>query len=101
MASSSPTGCLRSSATSRRLPTEGNDASGCDPFHVHIDERGNSVTLGFHTKVFPVSTPTEWREKGFNAFEFYLVFEGAEGLRVTAWGGRPLRVSRSGPPRYD
>ncbi|MGW1562321.1 Imm50 family immunity protein [Streptomyces sp. NPDC002144] len=58
----------------------------CDPFYVHIDERGNSVTLGLHTKVFPVSAPTEWREKGFNAFEFYLVFEGVEGLRVSAWG---------------
>lgn len=61
-------------------------ADSCDPFYVHIDERGHSVTLGFHTKTLPMSTPPEWREKGYNAFEFYLVFERVEGLRVTAWG---------------
>ena len=58
----------------------------CEPFYVHVDERGHSVTLGFHTKILPTRTPQEWREKGYNAFEFYLVFEGVEELRVTAWG---------------
>lgn len=57
----------------------------CDPFYVHIDEREDSVTLGFHTRVLPVNPPAEWRAKGFNAFEFYLVFAGVERLRVTGW----------------
>ncbi|MFJ3230180.1 Imm50 family immunity protein [Streptomyces sp. NPDC086787] len=59
--------------------------SPCDPFYVHIDERGKSVTLGFHTRDLPVDAPAEWQERGFNAFEFYLVLEGVEGLRVTGW----------------
>ncbi|MEU6277370.1 Imm50 family immunity protein [Streptomyces populi] len=60
-------------------------ADSCDPFHVHIDERENSVTLGFDTRVMPVQAPAEWREKRFNAFEFHLVFAGVSGLRVTGW----------------
>lgn len=58
----------------------------CDLFYFHIDERGNSVTLGFVTKSFPVNPPEEWVGKGFNAFEFYLVFTGVDGLRVMRWG---------------
>jgi len=60
-------------------------AGSCDPFYVHIDERGTSVTLGFDTRILPVNAPVEWHEKGFNAFEFHLVFEGVSGLRVTGW----------------
>ncbi|MET8857604.1 Imm50 family immunity protein [Streptomyces sp. NPDC004579] len=60
-------------------------APSCDPFYVHIDERENSVTLGFDTRVLPENVPAEWREKGFNAFEFHLVFAGVTGLRVTGW----------------
>ncbi|MEV8035210.1 Imm50 family immunity protein [Streptomyces sp. NPDC002742] len=60
-------------------------AGSCDPFYVHIDERENSVTLGFDTRTFPVNAPAEWHESGFNAFEFHLVFEGVEELRVTGW----------------
>ncbi|MEU4083745.1 Imm50 family immunity protein [Streptomyces aureus] len=60
-------------------------AGSCDPFYVHIDERGTSVTLGFDTRILPVNAPVEWHEMGFNAFEFHLVFEGVEGLRVTGW----------------
>ncbi|MFI0965032.1 Imm50 family immunity protein [Streptomyces sp. NPDC021080] len=60
-------------------------AASCDPFYVHIDERENSVTLGFDTRILPANTPPEWQEKGFNAFEFHLVFEGVTGLRVTGW----------------
>ncbi|ELP69987.1 hypothetical protein STRTUCAR8_07116 [Streptomyces turgidiscabies Car8] len=28
----------------------------------------------------------EWAGKGFNSFDFYLVFADVEGLRVTGWG---------------
>ncbi|KAB1977407.1 Imm50 family immunity protein [Streptomyces triticiradicis] len=60
-------------------------ADSCDPFYVHIDERGTSVTLGFDTRTLPVNIPAEWHGNGFNAFEFHLVFGGVEGLRVTGW----------------
>ncbi|WUW86846.1 immunity 50 family protein [Streptomyces sp. NBC_01451] len=53
---------------------------------MHIDERDDSVTLGFDTRAFPVNLPPEWRGKGFNAFEFHLFFTGVTGLRVTGWG---------------
>jgi len=58
----------------------------CDLFYVHIDEREDSVTLGFDTRAFPVNLPPEWRGKDFNAFEFHLFFTGVTGLRVTGWG---------------
>ncbi|WP_330304940.1 MULTISPECIES: Imm50 family immunity protein [unclassified Streptomyces] len=58
----------------------------CDLFYVHIDERENSVTLGFDTRRLPSNPPAEWVEKGLNAFEFYLVFAEVEGLQVTGWG---------------
>ncbi|MFD4563178.1 Imm50 family immunity protein [Streptomyces sp. NPDC058467] len=58
----------------------------CDLFYVHIDERENSVTLGFDTRSFPVNPPEEWKAKDFNAFEFHLVFSGVERLHVTGWG---------------
>jgi len=58
----------------------------CDLFYVHIDERENSVTLGFDTRSFPVNPPAEWEGKELNAFEFYLVFAAVEGLQVTGWG---------------
>lgn len=58
----------------------------CRLFYVHFDERGNSATLGFETRQFPMDPPAEWVEKGLNAFEFYLAFTGVTGLRVTGWG---------------
>ena len=58
----------------------------CDLLYVHIDERGNSVTLGFDTRSFPVNSPAEWEGKQFNAIEFHLVFAEVEGLQVTGWG---------------
>ncbi|MFA7753895.1 Imm50 family immunity protein [Streptomyces sp. NRRL B-2790] len=68
----------------------------CDLFSVHIDERENSVTLGFDTRLLPVNPPVEWEGQGFNAFEFHLVFTGVTGLRVTGWGpaeAKDVRVS--------
>src|SRR3954469_26073447 len=64
----------------------------CDLFYVHIDERGSSVTLGFDTRNFPSSPAPEWEEKGFNAFEFHLVFAGVQSLRVTGWGAGEARA---------
>ncbi|MGW1713048.1 Imm50 family immunity protein [Streptomyces sp. NPDC002156] len=60
----------------------------CDLFYVHIDEREDSVTLGFDTRAFPVNPPPEWRGQGkdLNAFEFHLLFTGVTVLRVTGWG---------------
>ncbi|PKT70030.1 hypothetical protein CW362_26335 [Streptomyces populi] len=66
-------------------------ADSCDPFYVHVDERENSVTLGFDTRVLPVRIPAAWREKRFNAFEFHLVFERVSGLRVTGWDAAAAR----------
>ncbi|WP_406474636.1 Imm50 family immunity protein [Streptomyces sp. NBC_01615] len=66
----------------------------CDLFYVHIDERGNSVTLGFDTRSFPVNPLEEWEGKGFNAFEFHLVFAEVEGLQVTGWGASEAKEIR-------
>ncbi|MFI1354028.1 Imm50 family immunity protein [Streptomyces sp. NPDC020898] len=63
-----------------------------DLFYVHIDERENSVTLGFDTRAFPVNLPSEWRGKDFNAFEFHLFFTEVTGLRVTGWGASEAKV---------
>jgi hypothetical protein len=52
--------------------------------YVHIDERGDSVTLGFE------------RRDGGEGFEFFVVFAGVDGLRVTGWGAdqaKEVRVS--------
>ncbi|NEC87637.1 Imm50 family immunity protein [Streptomyces sp. SID12501] len=64
----------------------------CDLFYVHIDEREDSVTLGFDTRVFPVNLLPEWRGKNFNAFEFHLFFTGVTGVRVTGWGASEAKV---------
>ncbi|MEU9381540.1 Imm50 family immunity protein [Streptomyces sp. NPDC048279] len=62
-----------------------------DLTYVHIDERENSVTLGFDTRHLPVNSPEEWTVNGFNAFAFSLVFTGVDGLRVTGWGAAEAR----------
>ncbi|MFE0509762.1 hypothetical protein [Streptomyces sp. NPDC058964] len=52
--------------------------------YLHIDERGDSVTLGFE------------RGEGKDGFEFFVVFTGVDGLRVTGWGAaeaKEVRVS--------
>ncbi|GGJ13040.1 Imm50 family immunity protein [Streptomyces brasiliensis] len=63
----------------------------CNLFYVHIDERDNSVTLGLGTREFPVNPRPEWQDKGFNAFEFYLVCTDVTDLRVTGWGAAEAR----------
>ncbi|MGH7964375.1 MAG: Imm50 family immunity protein [Candidatus Binatia bacterium] len=61
------------------------DLSSCDLHYLHIDERGSSVTLGFDTRQLPPQPPADWQEKGFNAFEFYLLFLDVENLQVEGW----------------
>ncbi|MEU6549752.1 hypothetical protein ABZ915_05580 [Streptomyces sp. NPDC046915] len=60
------------------------EAGGYGLFYVHIDERGDSVTLGFG-KV----------EEG-EGRDFYVVFTGVRRLMVTGWGAeeaKDVRVS--------
>jgi hypothetical protein len=64
----------------------------CDLFYVHIDEREDSVTLGFDSRAFPVNPLPEWRGKDFNTFEFHLYFTWVTGLRVTGWGATEAKV---------
>lgn len=59
--------------------------SACALFYVHLDERADSVTLGFDTSHLPSNPRPEWQEKPFNAFEFHLQFESVSELRVAGW----------------
>ncbi|MFC9645738.1 Imm50 family immunity protein [Streptomyces mirabilis] len=65
--------------------------SSCDLFYVHIDEREDSVTLGFSTRQLPSNPPPEWQERDYNTVEFYLVFASVEGLLVKGWGPPPRK----------
>ncbi|MGQ4388945.1 Imm50 family immunity protein [Streptomyces sp. SAS_270] len=71
----------------------------CSLFYVHLDERGDSVTLGFETERLPSKPPSEWRQKPFNMFEFHLVLVGVEALRVHGWG--PAQAKEVGLVRRD
>ncbi|MEU9155454.1 hypothetical protein AB0D59_34085 [Streptomyces sp. NPDC048417] len=60
--------------------------------YVHLDEREDSVTLGFG------------RRAGSEGLEFHVVFTGVEGLRVTGWGAteaQRVRVSGVEEGGYD
>ncbi|MGW7254956.1 Imm50 family immunity protein [Streptomyces sp. NPDC054834] len=60
------------------------EAGGYGLFYVHIDERGDSVTLGFE------------KVEEAEGFEFYVVFAGVRRLMVTGWGAeeaQDVRVS--------
>lgn len=61
------------------------ELSACALFYVHLDERADSVTLGFDTSHLPSHPRPEWQEKPFNAFEFHLEFESVSELRVAGW----------------
>ncbi|MEU5597312.1 hypothetical protein [Streptomyces sp. NPDC020298] len=58
------------------------EAGGYGIFYVHIDERGDSVTLGFE-KVEEVE-----------GFEFHVVFTGVRGLTVAGWGAEEAKGVR-------
>ncbi|WP_279634631.1 Imm50 family immunity protein [Streptomyces bobili] len=58
----------------------------CELFYVHLDERGDSATLGFETRLLPSAPRPEWREKPYNRLEFYLLLGGLTGFVVDGWG---------------
>lgn len=58
----------------------------CDLFYVHIDERDDSVTLGFDTRSLPSNPHPEWLERPYNSLEFYLIFSDVTEFRATGWG---------------
>lgn len=58
----------------------------CSLQYVHIDERGDSVTLGFDTGRLPDFTPLAWEGKSFNTFQLYLLFQDVFDLTVSGWG---------------
>ncbi|MFF4400217.1 hypothetical protein [Streptomyces sp. NPDC001480] len=68
------------------------EAGGYGLFYVHIDERGDSVTLGF-----------EKVERG-EGCEFHVVFTGVRRLTVTGWGAeeaQDVRVSVRADTGFD
>ncbi|SHM97452.1 Imm50 family immunity protein [Actinacidiphila paucisporea] len=78
---------MDSSEALARLYTRPPDLASFDLFSVHIDERDTSLTLGFALDSLPERPPREWTEKGLNAFEFFLTFEGISHLRIDGWYG--------------
>ncbi len=69
----------------RSLYDEEPDLDQCDLFHVLVDERGHSITLGFQTAHTPARIRPEWEGKAHNSFTFYLVFSWVEQLAVQGW----------------
>ncbi|MFJ2822334.1 Imm50 family immunity protein [Streptomyces toxytricini] len=58
------------------------DLNTCHSFHVHVDERDTSVTLGFETQQLPPHPKPEWTAKAYNTLCFWLEFTGVSDLRV-------------------
>ncbi|MEU9554964.1 Imm50 family immunity protein [Streptomyces fumanus] len=76
----------------------------CQIFYVHIDERGDSVTLGFSTNSLPTTVPLEWQEQEYNTVEFFLTFSKIADLKVTDWGpscAQQIDVARGADERFD
>ncbi|MFJ9740345.1 Imm50 family immunity protein [Streptomyces sp. NPDC101166] len=57
----------------------------CELFYVHLDERGDSVTIAFATKILPSNPRPEWSEKPYNRLEFYFLFEDLAEFTVNGW----------------
>lgn len=75
------------------------DLAECTLSHVHIDERGRSVTLGLDTEVMPSPFPGEWHEKSFNTCEFFIVFGDTDNVRIQGWDASVANaVTISGSP---
>ncbi|MYT23064.1 hypothetical protein GTW69_22715 [Streptomyces sp. SID7760] len=77
------------------------DLDTCDFFHVHIDERGTSVTFAFETSQLPAHPKAEWRGSAYNTLRFWIEFTGVSGLRVAgilAEARRTVRISGGGTP---
>ncbi|MFE5774063.1 Imm50 family immunity protein [Streptomyces sp. NPDC056485] len=77
----------------------------CDFFHVHIDERGTSVTFAFETSQLPANPKPERTEPAYNTLRFWVEFTGVSGLRVSGILAEAKRVVRIGdggrPGRLD
>ncbi|MET8979202.1 Imm50 family immunity protein [Streptomyces sp. NPDC004539] len=61
-------------------------AGDCRLFYVHVDERGESVTVGFQTEVMPAYPADAWLGVEYNTLEFFLFFPGVEEFSVDGWG---------------
>jgi hypothetical protein len=59
----------------------------CRLNHVHIDERGTSVTLGFETGRLPDKPLPDGWDSDCNTYEFFLTCRVITDLRVSGWGG--------------
>ncbi|MFJ6846118.1 Imm50 family immunity protein [Streptomyces griseoluteus] len=57
----------------------------CEVFYVQVDERSDSVTLGFETRKLPSHPSPEWQERPYNRIEFCLFFTDSKDLRVDGW----------------
>lgn len=74
------------------------DLSSSELFHVLVDERGNSITLGFQTDQTPARHGLDRDPGDFNSFEFYLTFFDVQGFTVKGWGApaeKEITYSRS------
>ncbi|TDU80242.1 Imm50 family immunity protein [Streptomyces sp. KS 21] len=80
------------------------DLDTCHFFHVHIDERGTSVTFGFETSQLPEHPKPEWTASAYNTLRFWVEFTGVSGLRVSgilAEAKRAVRITNGGGPDPD
>ncbi|MFD3676147.1 Imm50 family immunity protein [Streptomyces sp. NPDC058613] len=76
----------------------------CDFFHVHVDERGSSVTFGFETARLPPHPEPEWAAEPYNTLCFWVEFTGVTGLRmagIVADAERSVRITGGAPDRLD
>lgn len=61
------------------------DLDRSDLFHMLVDERGDSITLGFQTDRTPARIRPEWEGTPYNSFTFYLAFSGVQELVIQGW----------------
>ncbi|MGA4997855.1 Imm50 family immunity protein [Streptomyces arboris] len=61
------------------------DLDRSDLFHMLVDERGDSITLGFRTGQAPARIRPEWEGTPYNSFTFYLAFSGVQELAIQGW----------------
>ncbi|MFB7057700.1 Imm50 family immunity protein [Streptomyces vinaceus] len=75
------------------------DLDTSDFFHVHVDERGTSVTFALETSRLPAHPKPEWTEAAYNTLRFWIEFSGVADLRVAgllADAERAVRIEGGG-----
>nr|WSW47856.1 immunity 50 family protein [Streptomyces sp. NBC_01001] len=80
------------------------DLDTCHFFHVHIDERGTSVTFGFETPQLPEHPKPEWTASAYNTLRFWVEFTGVTDLRVSgilAEAERAVRITGGVPDHLE